>query len=69
MKKLGIALIGYGGVARVHAMAYRAIPFHYGLPADTFLPDTPRSNCGSWLACDGGLTADAVIPSTYPFLR
>ena len=36
MKDLGIALIGYGGVARVHAMAYRAIPFHYGLPADTF---------------------------------
>ena len=36
MKELGIALIGYGGVARVHAMAYRAIPFHYGLPSDTF---------------------------------
>lgn len=36
MKKLGIALIGYGGVARVHAMAYRAIPFHYSLPADLF---------------------------------
>jgi predicted dehydrogenase len=33
MKELGIAIIGYGGVARVHAMAYRAIPFHYGLPA------------------------------------
>jgi predicted dehydrogenase len=35
MKKTGIGLIGYGGVARVHAMAYRAIPFHYALPADT----------------------------------
>jgi predicted dehydrogenase len=35
MKKLGIAIIGYGGVARVHAMAYRAIPFHYGFPSDT----------------------------------
>jgi predicted dehydrogenase len=35
MKKLGIAMIGYGGIGRVHAMAYRAIPFHYGLPADT----------------------------------
>lgn len=34
MKKLGIALIGYGGIGRVHAMAYRTIPFHYGLPAD-----------------------------------
>jgi predicted dehydrogenase len=33
MKELGIAIIGYGGVARVHGMAYRAIPFHYGLPA------------------------------------
>lgn len=36
MKKLGIAMIGYGGIGRVHAMAYRAIPFHYGLPADSF---------------------------------
>jgi predicted dehydrogenase len=35
MKKLGIAMIGYGGIGRVHAMAYRALPFHYGLPADT----------------------------------
>src|SRR5258708_34114031 len=34
MKKLGIGLIGFGGVARVHAMAYRAIPLHYGLPAN-----------------------------------
>lgn len=33
VKKLGIALIGYGGIGRVHAMGYRAIPFHYGLPA------------------------------------
>lgn len=36
MKELGIALIGYGGVAQVHAMAYRAIPFHYALPSVTF---------------------------------
>lgn len=35
MKKLNIAMIGYGGIGRVHAMAYRAIPFYYGLPADT----------------------------------
>jgi predicted dehydrogenase len=35
MKKLGVGMIGYGGIGRVHAMAYRAIPFHYGLPADT----------------------------------
>lgn len=34
MKKLGIAIIGYGGVARVHGMAYKSIPFHYGFPAD-----------------------------------
>jgi len=34
MKNLGIAIIGYGGVARVHGMAYRSIPFHYGFPAD-----------------------------------
>ncbi len=35
MREIGIGMIGYGGVARVHAMAYRAIPFHYGLPAGT----------------------------------
>jgi len=33
MKELGVAIIGYGGVARVHGMAYRAIPYHYGLSA------------------------------------
>ncbi len=36
MKTLGIAMIGYGGIGRVHALAYRAIPYHYGLPADSF---------------------------------
>jgi len=35
MKKLRIAMVGYGGIGRVHVMAYRAIPFHYGLPANT----------------------------------
>lgn len=35
MKKVGIAMIGYGGIGRVHGMGYRNIPFHYGLPADT----------------------------------
>ena len=34
MRTLGIAIIGYGGVGRLHALAYRAIPFHYGLPSD-----------------------------------
>jgi len=34
MKPLNIGMIGYGGIGRVHALAYRAIPFHYGLPAD-----------------------------------
>jgi predicted dehydrogenase len=34
MEKLGIGMIGYGGIGRVHVMAYRAIPYHYGLPAD-----------------------------------
>lgn len=34
MKPVNVALIGYGGIGRVHALAYRAIPFHYGLPAD-----------------------------------
>lgn len=35
MPNLRIGLIGYGGIGRVHAAAYRAIPFHYGLPADS----------------------------------
>lgn len=35
MPKINIGLIGYGGIGRVHAAAYRAIPFHYGLPADS----------------------------------
>lgn len=35
MEPLGIALIGYGGIGRVHAIGYRNIPFHYGLPANT----------------------------------
>jgi predicted dehydrogenase len=32
--RLGVGLVGYGGIGRVHALAYRAIPFYYGLPAD-----------------------------------
>jgi predicted dehydrogenase len=30
-----IGLIGYGGIGRVHALAYRSLGFHYGLPADS----------------------------------
>jgi predicted dehydrogenase len=33
VKQLGIAMIGYGGIGRVHVMAYRTIPFLYALPA------------------------------------
>lgn len=33
MKPLNVGLIGYGGIGRVHALAYRSIQFHYGLPA------------------------------------
>ena len=36
MKQLGIALIGYGAIGRVHAMGLRDLPFLYGLPADSF---------------------------------
>lgn len=35
MPKIRIGLIGYGGIGRVHAAAYRAISFHYGLRADS----------------------------------
>jgi predicted dehydrogenase len=34
MRPIGIALIGYGGIGRVHALAYRSLQYHYGLPAD-----------------------------------
>jgi predicted dehydrogenase len=27
-----IGMIGYGGIGRVHALAYRSLPYHYGLP-------------------------------------
>jgi predicted dehydrogenase len=33
MKPVRIGMIGYGGIGRVHAMGYRSLPFHYGLPA------------------------------------
>jgi predicted dehydrogenase len=33
MKPLNIGLVGYGGIGRVHAMAYRDLLFHYDLPA------------------------------------
>lgn len=35
MKPITVGLIGYGAIGRVHALGYRAIPFHYGLPADS----------------------------------
>ncbi len=35
MSEITIGLIGYGGIGRVHAAAYRAIPFHYGLNANS----------------------------------
>ncbi len=35
MKPVTIGLIGYGAIGRVHALGYRAIPFHYGLPAES----------------------------------
>ena len=27
-----IGMIGYGSIGRVHALAYRSLPYHYGLP-------------------------------------
>jgi predicted dehydrogenase len=35
LRNFRVALIGYGSIGRVHALGYRAIPYHYGLPADT----------------------------------
>jgi len=63
IKKLNVAMIGYGGIGRVHVMAYRNIPFHYGLPADminivgvaTTHPETAQKaareiGCDMWTA-------------------
>lgn len=35
LEKTRVGMIGYGGVGRVHVLAYRSIPQHYGLPAET----------------------------------
>ncbi len=34
MRPLGIALIGYGSIGKVHLMGYRSLPFLYGFPSD-----------------------------------
>jgi predicted dehydrogenase len=34
MSSFRVGLIGYGGIGRVHALAYRSIPFYYALPND-----------------------------------
>ena len=34
------------------------------MTTNAYLPDSPRSNCGSWLACDGALKADTYLPDT-----
>jgi predicted dehydrogenase len=36
VQSFGIALVGYGGIGRVHAMGYKALPQIYGLPSDAF---------------------------------
>ena len=59
MPNIKIGLIGYGGIGRVHALAYRAIPFHYGLSADsisiaavaTTREETAR-NAAAEIGCD-----------------
>ncbi|MFN8470418.1 MAG: Gfo/Idh/MocA family oxidoreductase [Caldilineaceae bacterium] len=35
MRPVRIGMIGYGGIGRVHAMGYRSLPYHYGLPASS----------------------------------
>ncbi len=57
MKKLNVAMIGYGGIGRVHVMAYRNIPLHYGLPADTINVvgvSTTRQETAEKAACEIG---------------
>lgn len=59
----GIALIGYGAMGRAHAMAYRDIGFHYGLPADAIkivgVATTRRETArvaGAEIGCDIAVT-------------
>ena len=40
-----------------------------GLTADADLTDAPQSKCGSWLACDGSLTADQDVGSDRVHIR
>ena len=74
MKPLKIGMIGYGGIGRVHAMGYRAIPFHYGLTADqvqltgvaTTRPETAQKaaeeiGCDFWTADYRALLANPEI--------
>jgi predicted dehydrogenase len=35
MKPLRIGMVGFGGIGRVHALAYKALGHYYALPADT----------------------------------
>jgi predicted dehydrogenase len=63
MRPVRIGMIGYGGIGRVHAMGYRSLPFHYGLPANiiqlvgvaTTRPETAQTaaaeiGCDFWTA-------------------
>lgn len=36
MKKIGIGIVGYGGIGKVHVLAYRTIPYHYDLAPNVF---------------------------------
>ena len=34
------------------------------MTANAYLPDSPRSKCGSWLACDDALKANTYLLDT-----
>jgi len=34
MQKIGIGLVGYGGIGRLHAYCYKSLPFLYDMPVD-----------------------------------
>ena len=58
-----------GSLRRVDTRFWSGLAREGGQSADCNLTVTPRSKCGSWLACEGGLTADLDVGSYRVHIR